>query len=310
MTERLRPAIGDDVDRAVAILAGGGLVGLPTETVYGLAASIDDPAACRRIFTVKNRPPDHPLIVHVASLAAARRLSCDWNERAESLGRAFWPGPLTLVVAAADDVPRVVTGGRSTVAVRVPSHPVALAVLHRLGSPVAAPSANRFGRVSPTTAAHVVADLDGDVDYVLDGSSSEIGLESTIVDCTTEPVQILRPGAIDRERIADVVGVVADTTGESRASGMLPSHYAPHCEVVAVDTEDELRATLDARRDARTLVLDGRADPRDFASRLYESFRSADRDGVDVVVVLLPAAHGIGEAIRDRVLKAAADRAR
>lgn len=305
-----RAPIGVDVDQAVRVLRAGGLVGLPTETVYGLAAAIDHEDACRRIFVVKGRPTDHPLIVHVADIDAARGLSSDWPDTAEALGTEFWPGPLTLVVNASAAIPTVVTGGRPTVAIRVPAHPLAQEVLRRLGSPVAAPSANRFGKVSPTSAAHVADDLDGDVDYVLDGDSSTIGLESTIVDCTTDPPQILRPGAVDRIGLQAVLGRVAAASGPTRAPGMLPSHYAPRCRVVAVDDESELDRVLTEHAEHRLIVLDGRSDPHDFGTRLYESFRRADREHYDVVVVLLPDAHGIGEAIRDRVLKAAADRDR
>lgn len=309
MTAR-RTRIGTDVDTAVRVLREGGLLGLPTETVYGLAAAIDQPEACRRIFEVKGRPVDHPLIVHVADIASARVLAAEWPAAAEALGSAFWPGPLTLVVRAHPMVPTVVTGGRPTVAIRVPSHPLAQEVLRRLGSAVAAPSANRFGRVSPTTAGHVADDLDGDVDYVLDGRSSTIGLESTIVDCTTDPPQVLRPGAVDRERLTAILGQVAAASGPSRAPGMLPSHYAPRCRVVAVDDDAELARVLAEHRGRRLVVLDGRSDPHDFGSQMYESFRRADREGFELAIVLLPDAHGIGEAIRDRVLKAAADRDR
>lgn len=290
---------GDDIERAVTILRRGGIVGVPTETVYGLGASLESSTGLARVFATKGRPVDHPLIAHVSDVAAARRLSSDWPEVADLLARTFWPGPLTLVVPAADDVPTTVTGGRSTVAVRVPSHPLFRGLLAALGAPVAAPSANRFGEVSPTSAEHVLRDLGDDVDYVLDGGPSEIGLESTIVDCTCSPPQILRPGAVTNEMLEEVL-TTAGPSGPARAPGMLDRHYAPRCRLVLVEAND--------LRSANLPTLDARNDPESFAHRLYDELRRLDDQGVEVAQVILPANTGIGRAIRDRLGKAAAGR--
>ncbi|MFZ9398327.1 MAG: L-threonylcarbamoyladenylate synthase [Ilumatobacteraceae bacterium] len=289
----------DPVDRARQVLDSGGVIGLPTETVYGLGADATSPSSVRKIFAIKGRPADHPLILHVADVATARSLSRHWPASAEALAQAFWPGPLTLIVERAVGVLDEVTGGRDTVAIRIPRHALALRLLQEFGRPVAAPSANRFGRVSPTSALHVRADLGDDVDFVLDGGPCEVGLESTIVDCSVEPPQILRPGSISAEMIVETVGGLADPSGPSRAPGMLESHYAPDCTIVPVDLHDT--APVDVDR-----VLDGRTDPTTFARDLYALLRECDRQACRRVAVLLPTDEGIGRAVRDRVFKAAA----
>ena len=289
---------------ALDTLRRGGLVGLPTETVYGLAADARDEAAVRRVFAIKGRPLGHPLIVHVADAEAARRWSSEWPDSARALADRFWPGPLTLIVPRSSDVLDVVTGGRSSVALRVPVHPVARQLLSEFGGGVVAPSANLFGRVSPTTAGHVADDLGDSVDYVLDGGPCTIGLESTIVDCTVDPPQVLRPGAITEEEIAATVGGTAPVGGPSRAPGMLASHYAPECIVIPVESPAE----AEALRSADTEVLDASIDPLEFATRLYAELRRCDREGRRRVVIVLPADDGIGRAVRDRIGKAAAER--
>jgi len=300
-----RPATGEDVEHARDVLARGGLVGLPTETVYGLAASIAHEDAIRRVFAVKGRPADHPLIVHVADVEAARSVAGVWPEAAQRLADAFWPGPLTLVVERSNVVPDVVTGGRDTVAIRVPSKGIARELLKLLGQAVVAPSANRFGKVSPTTAAHVADDLGIHVDYILDGGPCDVGVESTIVDCTVTPPQILRPGAVTKEEIEGVVGEVAATSGPSRAPGMLESHYAPSCQILTVESIDDARR-LATDRESR--VIDAASDPVSAAHDLYAQFRACDRDGIRTAIVVLPDARGLGAALRDRILKAAAGR--
>ena len=306
--EPIDQPVEDPIERAVAVLRAGGLVGMPTETVYGLAADASNQAAVQRIFAVKGRPVDHPLIVHIAGVEHLQDWAASVPASAAVLAEACWPGPLTLLVPRGELVLDVVTGGRPTVGLRVPAHPMALELLRRFGGGVAAPSANRFGQVSPTTAAHVRDDLGDDVDYVLDGGPCPIGVESTIVDCTVEPAQILRPGGITDEEIARLLhtGVTAPS-GPRRASGMLASHYAPRARVEIVDT----RAAADAR--AATLRAEGRAvdvlDPTTdlvaAAQRLYSWLRDADARGLDVLVAVLPAAAGLGHAIRDRLTKAA-----
>lgn len=292
---------GDDVGRAAEILGNGGLVAIPTETVYGLAAMARDVRAVRRIYEVKGRPAGHPLIVHLHDREGASEWADEWSASAESLTQRWWPGPLTVVVRRSAIVPDVVTGGHDTVALRVPAHPLTLRLLAAVGDGLAAPSANRFGRVSPTTARHVIADLGDQVDYVLDGGPCSVGLESTIVDCTSDPVQILRPGRVTREDVATSVSRVAESSGPSRAPGMLASHYAPACRLVLHEQRP------DSLPDGEPMV-DASVDPGSFARDMYEMLRRADVDGVDTMHVVLPPARGIGVAIRDRLTKAAAGR--
>ncbi len=296
------------VDRAVDVLRGGGLVALPTETVYGLGADASNEHAVRRIFAVKGRPADHPLIVHVAGAADLESWASTVPAAAALLAEACWPGPLTVLVPRAPHVLDVVTGGRPTVGVRVPAHPLTTAVLERFGGGVAAPSANRFGRVSPTTAEHVRRDLGDDVDLVLDGGPCPIGVESTIVDCSVDPPQILRPGGIPREQIEQLLaGRVAAASGPSRASGMLASHYAPHCEVLLADGADALERLVAEHPDAAVIGVGN--DLVAYAQGLYDWLRRADDEHRSAVVALLPPALGLGHAIRDRLVKAAAGRA-
>jgi L-threonylcarbamoyladenylate synthase len=297
------PRVGDDVERAAEILGNGGLVAIPTETVYGLAAVARDVEAVSRVFTTKGRPFDHPLIVHVHDVSAAVEWAAEWGEAAERLSSRFWPGPLTIVVPRSDFVPDVVTGGLSTVALRVPDHPMTLTLLARLGDGVAAPSANRFGKVSPTTATHVIEDLGDDVDYVLDGGPCRHGLESTIVDCESSPAQILRPGAITEDDLVSVSVVVGATTGPSRAPGMLESHYAPRC---TVRLHESMPTTN--RVSGSEAIIDASANPMGFAHDMYDHLRRADAEGVSILHVVLPPNTGIGVAIRDRLTKAAASR--
>ena len=299
-----RPEVGTDLDRALDVLRAGGLVGLPTETVYGLAADASNEQAVRRIFAAKGRPADHPLIVHLAAPNQLAQWSSEVPEPAALLADACWPGPLTLLVPRAKHVLDVVTGGRPTVGIRVPAHPLANELLARFGGGLAAPSANRFGKVSPTTADHVAVDLGDAVDYVLDGGPSPIGVESTIVDCTTNPPQVLRPGGIPTEHIDHLLnGELAAAKGPSRASGMLASHYAPNATVVLVDNADQLAEQLALRPDAP--VIDSTNDLVGYARTLYARLRSADQAGAPVVIAVLPPAEGLGHAIRDRLFKAA-----
>jgi len=331
------PEVTSDVDAAVAVLRAGGLVGLPTETVYGLAALATNPDAVARIFAVKGRPADHPLIVHLPDVSHVERWTDHVSPHVEVLAAALWPGPLTIVVPAGANVPSVVTGGRPTVALRVPAHGLALEVLRRLGEAVAAPSANRFGKVSPTRAAHVAADLGDDVDLVLDGGPCDVGVESTIVDLCGEHPEVLRTGAVTAHELSELlgepVGVWAGDTA-SRAPGMLASHYAPTAHVVVVDTADDAGsalhasgvgvtgpvallagtlAELDRCRDALGSVgvtdvieLEPTGDANGFAQHLYDRLRQVDRLGCVAVVVVAPPPGGVGDAVRDRLARAAA----
>ncbi len=300
--------MSDLIDTAVAVLRSGGLVGMPTETVYGLAADAANEQAVRRIFAAKGRPDDHPLIVHLASADHLDEWSTNVPAAARVLSNACWPGPLTILVPKATHVLKVVTGGRDTVGLRVPAHPMALDLLARFGGGLAAPSANRFGQVSPTTAAHARADLGEAVDLVLDGGPCTIGVESTIVDCTCSPPQVLRPGGIPNEVIARLLDDVLDAPGgDRRASGMLASHYSPNCRVEVCDTLREAMARADhlQAEGLSTDVLDPTADLVVAAQQLYVWLREADERQLDVLVAVLPRAVGLGHAIRDRLIKAA-----
>jgi L-threonylcarbamoyladenylate synthase len=295
------------VAEAAAVLRAGGLVAFPTETVYGLGADATDAAAVERIFAVKGRPRDHPLIVHLAPAAPLAPWAGDWPPAAAALADACWPGPLTVLVHRGPAVIDAVTGGRPTVGLRVPAHPVAVALLDAFGGGVAAPSANRYGRVSPTTAAHVRADLDGDVAVVLDGGPCAIGVESTIVDCTVDPPMLLRAGGVPVEILESVLGSpLAATAGPPRAPGMHESHYAPRCAVEVAGTVEEAYERAAARVGVE--VLDPGPDVVAYAHHLYAWLRDADARGVGTLVVVAPPATGLGAAVRDRLRKAAAPR--
>ncbi len=315
----------DPIGAAVAALGRGGLVVLPTETVYGLGANARDPLAVRRVFAAKGRPVDHPLIVHLADGSQLDEWAIDVPDAARALAATCWPGPLTLVLRRHPSVPDEVTGGRDTVAVRVPSHPVALAVLGLFGGGIAAPSANRFGRVSPTSADDVRADLadalvDG-LDVVLDGGPSSIGLESTIIELIREQPQLLRPGGLAVERVEQLLGqsVLRVPTGPPRAPGMLDAHYAPSAAVRVV-TIDGLVAALEHAvapigfLGPRSTPLPGdvvRLDAPEpygadaLAPMLYRSLRLADAQRLATLVVVAPEGEGLGPAVRDRLTRAA-----
>jgi L-threonylcarbamoyladenylate synthase len=291
---------------AAEVLRRGGLVAFPTETVYGLGAHALDDAAVARIYAAKGRPAYNPLIVHVPDADAARRLVADWPTSAELLSRAFWPGPLTMVLPKRDVVPDAITAGLPSVAVRVPGHPVALALLREARLPVAAPSANRFTELSPTTAAHVAESLGDAVDLVLDGGATTVGIESTVVDLTGPAPRVLRPGMISAVQIADVAGAmderpVAVEVGAARASpGMVDRHYAPRARVLLFD--DFTRGTVLAQATAAAAagarvgslafsplpVAEPRVMPRNaaaYARRLYAELHSLDEAGCELVLV-------------------------
>ena len=317
-----------DVRRAVEVLERGGLIGLPTETVYGLAADASSAAAVARIFAAKGRPADHPVIVHVADAVDIDAWAIDIPDSARRLADAFWPGPLTLILKRAPHVLDAVTGGQDTVGLRVPSHPVAHAVLAafatgRDGRPagVAAPSANKFGRVSPTTASHVREEFGDAVDLVLEGGQSDVGIESTIVDCTCEPVRILRPGRVTTEQVSAVLGnSVAEQPAKTqvpRVSGSLDAHYAPATRTQLVATGELLRFIAGAagRRVALLSLAAAPAavaahirladDPRSYAHGLYAALRQLDAAGCDEIVVEAPPVGGEWEGVNDRLRRAA-----
>ena len=297
----------------------------PTETVYGLGASIALPEAVARIFTAKGRPPGHPLIVHGADASVLDRYAREVPPLARVLAARFWPGPLTLVLERSGAVPDVVTGGRETVGLRVPAQPLALAMLRDVGAGVAAPSANPFGRTSPTTARHVLADLGDRVDLVLDGGPCGVGLESTILDLTTSPPTVLRTGGLPVDVLEAAAGVALErvATGPARAPGMLAAHYAPRARVVIAEDHDAALAATAGAGDRRVAILSGspvagRPAPivplvpdepgaEGYARALYDLLRRADALGVDLVVAVPPPPGGLGDAIRDRLGRAAAD---
>jgi L-threonylcarbamoyladenylate synthase len=310
------------VARAVDALRAGRLVALPTETVYGLAADASDRAAVARVFAAKGRPVDHPLIVHLAGADRLGSWAATVPDAAARLAEAFWPGPLTLVLPRHPSVLPEVTGWRETVAVRVPAHPLALRVLEAFDGGLAAPSANRFGRVSPTVAADVVGELDGAVDLVLDGGPCTVGVESTIVEVVGGQVSVLRPGGTSREALEAVLGapVEGSAGGPSRAPGMLPSHYAPATpvelrpsgEVAAAVTGHLAGGARVGVVSLAPLVLPAGAvawhaggDLAGFARSLYRWLRLADAEGLDVVVAVPPPGDGLGAAIADRLRRAA-----
>ncbi len=307
----MTPPVTSDALRAASVLAAGGVVALPTETVYGLAADATNPSAVRRVFAIKDRPLDHPLIVHIADPEDLERWAGDVSSSARRLATLAWPGPISLIVERSPHIAAEVTAGRNTMAVRCPAHALARDVIRHLGRPVAAPSANRFGKVSPTTAQHVVDDLGDDVDLIVDGGPCDIGVESTVVDCTTSPVQVLRPGGVDAEQIEALLHEsVAAASGPIRAPGMLEVHYAPTCRVyVAFDDAEASSIGQDlAIPDVMVEVLDLRGDIVAAARGLYGWLRDADRRGVTDLIVRPPIAQGLGLAVLDRLTRAAAAR--
>jgi L-threonylcarbamoyladenylate synthase len=326
------------LEQAAQILRVGGLVALPTETVYGLGANALDTGAVSRIFAAKQRPAWDPIIVHVADEKMLDGLVRELPETARKLMQAFWPGPLTLLLPRTAAVPDAVTAGRPLVGVRMPAHPVALELIRRAGVPVAAPSANLFGHISPTTAAHVLADLDGRIDAVVDAGPTEHGVESTVLDPCQSPMMIYRPGAVTASQIRDTAGavevfrdggVLETKPQEAQLSpGMGLRHYAPRARLVLVGapldrlgvllakTAQDLRGEkvgvmlpAEVARPARVAAVFpwGRwAAPEEMARELYAGLRTLDDAGCTVILCPLPPPEGIGAAIRDRLLKAAA----
>ena len=323
------------VAEAAAVIRSGGLVAFPTETVYGLGADALNEAAVRRIFEVKGRPPDNPIIVHVADRDSVYLLASEVPRAAEELISRFWPGPLTLVLKRTELVPAVTCGGLETVAVRMPAHQVALELIKEAGVPIAAPSANVSGSPSPTSAEHVLRDLRGKIEMVLDGGPAEIGVESTVIDMTVDPPELLRPGGLPLEEIEGVIGHVrvpeparglVAFTGKPRSPGMKYRHYAPRCRLILVEGDPasvrrkvaELVTVLRTQgKRVGVLALDGadypgaevvdlgpRSDLRRVAKSLFTAIRDLDERGVDVIVAEGVEERGLGLAIMNRLRKA------
>ena len=318
-------ATGTAVERAARTLAAGGLVAFPTETVYGLGADATNGAAVARVYDAKGRPSFNPLIAHVADLGTARRLA-RFDPAAERLAAAFWPGPLTLVLPRRADCPvaELATAGLETIAVRVPDHPVARAILLAFGRPVVAPSANRSGHVSPTTAQHVLADLRGRIELIVDGGATPMGLESTIVACLGEPM-LLRPGALPRAEIEAIVALAepppaaatpVDDEEALIAPGQLASHYAPRArlrlDAERVNAGEALLAfgpaPAGAERAVLALNLSRDGDLIEAAANLFSHLRALDGCGAATIAAMPVPHEGLGEAINDRLRRAAAPR--
>ncbi|MFN7087480.1 MAG: L-threonylcarbamoyladenylate synthase [Burkholderiales bacterium] len=311
-----------EIENAVAVLRAGGLVAFPTETVYGLGADASNPEAVKKIFAAKGRPHDHPLIVHVADAVQLANWAREVPPAAARLAKKFWPGPLTLILRRAASVSDWVTGGQDTVALRVPAHPVAQALLRAFGGGIAAPSANRFGRVSATTAEHVRSEFGDAVDCVLDGGAADVGIESTIVDLSGDRPALLRPGWVSAQQLQDVLGMPLAAPGSAspRAPGTLAKHYAPQTPLMMMEADLllELAASLArqgkrvavlARSAQRPLVPDltwiaAAADAQGYAHDLYSNLRKLDAAGCDVMLVEEPPRDAAWAAIRDRLLRA------
>jgi L-threonylcarbamoyladenylate synthase len=334
ITLRLDPQHDGDLDRAAGILRGGGTVAFPTETVYGLGANALDATAVAGIFAAKQRPAWDPLIVHVASVSGVGSIAevgGKFEARIHALAETFWPGPLTLLLPRLASIPDSVTAGRELVGVRVPAHPVALELLRLAGVPVAAPSANTFGHTSPTTAAHVLADLDGRIDAVVDGGATAVGVESTVLD--PQKMIVYRPGAVALEQIAAVCGcaatlyvapLVREAVEALPSPGVGIRHYAPRATVLLVEgMPDALQDAVESaagervgvmKPDGWMLVADAETAvfrwgdweyPEELAARLFAGLRELDELGVTQIICPMPPAAGVGRAIRDRLEKAA-----
>ena len=306
------------ISNAAQTLKDGALVAFPTETVYGLGADATSAKAVARIYEVKGRPADHPLIVHIASMDSIGDWAIDIPEYAIKLARDYWPGPMTLILKRSELAQDFITGNQNTVGLRVPAQPIALALLKEFtklgGKGIAAPSANRFGAVSPTTAAAVMDELipflNIDVDRILDGGPCLVGVESTIIDCTKPAPQILRPGAITKEMIEETTGlaVVSEEKTEIRVSGALDSHYSPKAQVVInamAESGEGFIALATITTPTGAIRLASPNTVEQYARDLYAALREGDARELTKIAVILPEGDGLAEAIRDRITKAA-----
>lgn len=313
-----------DITRAAAQLKAGELVAFPTETVYGLGADASNADAVRKVFAAKGRPADHPLIVHIADTAQLANWAREIPQAVHTLAQKFWPGPLTLVLKRHPNVPDAVTGGQDTVAIRVPSHPVAQALLRAFNGGIAAPSANRFGRVSSTTAAHVREEFGDTVACVLDGGATDVGIESTIVDCSGAAPTLLRPGMITPQQIEAVLGkpLAAPQAKTPRVSGMLDKHYAPHTPLMQMEGDLVVELAHSLVRQGKHVAVLARTklqplldnltwvaapvDAAGYAHDLYANLRALDHASCDAILVEQPPDEAEWLAIRDRLNRAAA----
>jgi len=312
-----------DIERAVRILRAGGLVAFPTETVYGLGADASNPEAVKKIFAAKGRPHDHPLIVHIADAVQLANWAHEIPPAAGKLAKKFWPGPLTIILRRSAQVSDRVTGGQDTVALRVPSHPVAQALLRAFGGGIAAPSANRFGRVSATTAEHVRGEFGAAVDCVLDGGAADVGIESTIVDLSGGKPTLLRPGWITAQQLQEVLGepLAAPDAASPRAPGTLAKHYAPQTPLLLMEADLLLELAASLTRQGKRVAALARfalrpllpglvwiaapTDASSYAHDLYNNLRQLDDAKCDTILVEAPPQDAAWFAIRDRLLRAA-----
>ena len=326
------PQDTENLRRAAEVLRRGGLCGIPTETVYGLAANALDGEAVKKIFAAKGRPQDNPLIVHIASIEELPALVREIPPQAKALAEAFWPGPLTMVLPKADCIPDAVSCGLSTVAIRMPSHPIANAIIRTAGIPLAAPSANTSGKPSPTTAEHVLHDMDGKIDMIVDGGACSVGVESTVVTLCTDRPRLLRPGGVTLEMLRDVLGCVdVDkavlgelSRGEKPSSpGMKYKHYAPDADVKLIrgplasfaryasgyPADETLILCFDGEEsafEAQTVTLGAPTDADAHARTVFRALRDADERGFKTVLVHCPDDRGVDLAVLNRLLRAAA----
>ncbi len=322
----MNPVTADEsaIQKAADLLRQGKLVAIPTETVYGLGADAKNPEAVKRIFAAKGRPADHPLIVHILDKAALEEWAIEIPEIAWKLADRFWPGPLTIVLLKHPDVPMEVTGGQDTVALRVPNHPVALSVLQKFGGGIAAPSANRYCRISPTLASHVEEELGDKVDMILDGGACQVGLESTIVDLSSGQPKLLRPGQISKSQIEEVMQTELDLPQHShvRAPGMMKTHYSPEAHTIICSIE-QIKKIIDGElfqhqynigvlafgndlQDAKyKKIISMPTEVNSYAHNLYSALRKLDDEWIDIILVQKPPQTVEWLAVNDRLVKAA-----
>jgi L-threonylcarbamoyladenylate synthase len=293
------------IKKASKILKEGGLVAFPTETVYGLGANALNEKAVSKIFIAKGRPQDNPLIVHISDVKQLNSLVDKIPKKANKLMEKFWPGPLTLIFKKSKMVPDVVTCGLDSVAIRMPENKIALNLIEKSGVPIAAPSANISGKPSPTTAEHVLEDLDGKINLIIDGGEVEIGLESTVLDLTKKTPQILRPGKVTKKQLEKVIGKVKDN-GKSKkvkSPGMKYRHYSPNAKVLIIKTKEEIKKIHEKNRDKKIKILNY-SDEITMAHNLFKDFRSCDKEGYDIILVKAPREKDLGFAIMNRLRKA------
>lgn len=305
---RIVPATTENIRDAAEVLRNGGLVIMPTETVYGVAASMMDRSAILKVYEAKGRPAENPLIVHIADHDQIPALVEDWGPSADVLAKRFWPGPLTIVAKKSARVLPEVTGGLDTVAIRMPSHPVARMLLQTAGVPLVAPSANRFMQLSATRADHIDPQLAEKVEMILDGGPCQVGLESTVVNCAGEPPVILRPGAVTRAQIQAAVKMPLGSLppgGPKRSPGMYPRHYAPKAPVILVELlePDQSGLTFDEANGDDQIRMP--LDPVAYGATLYDALHNLDKDEPDAIYVELPPETPDWEAVLDRLKKAA-----